>query len=139
MSDIAKFNITPAPQPANAPLRRIFVHGLTLDAYIGAYDHEQGRTQPIRIDLEADVVEPSNPVSDELEDVVCYNKLVQGIRAIIDEGHIRLVETLAERIADLALSHPMVTAVTVKIDKPNAIEEAVAAGVQIRREKLSRD
>ncbi|WP_375203991.1 dihydroneopterin aldolase [Hyphococcus sp.] len=127
--------ITPLPRSATAPQRRIFVRGLTLDAYIGAYESEQGVTQPIRIDFEADVIEPANPVSDELEDIVCYDEMTRGIKAIIAEGHIKLVETLAERIADLVLSHPMVISVMVRIVKPNAITEADAAGVEISRTK----
>jgi len=127
--------ISPLPRPVNSPRRKVFVTGLVLDAFIGAYDHEQGAPQPVRIDIEIDVIEPANPVSDNLEDVVCYNKLTQGIRAIIDEGHIKLVETLAERIADLALGHAMVNSVCVRIEKPNAIAEAAAAGVEIFRSK----
>ncbi|MEM9619224.1 MAG: dihydroneopterin aldolase, partial [Pseudomonadota bacterium] len=80
-------------------------------------------------------IEPSQPVGDRLEDVVCYDKLTEGVRAIISEGHIKLVETLAERVADLALSHPMVLGVMVRIVKPNAIAEADAAGVEIFRAK----
>ena len=120
---------------ATAPRRRVFVRGLTLDAYIGAYESEQGVTQPIRIDFEADVLEPANPVSDSLDDIVCYDRMTQGIKAIIAEGHIKLVETLAERVADLVMSHPMVISVTVRIVKPNAIPEAEAAGVEIIRTK----
>ena len=120
---------------ANAPQRKVFLRELKLDAFIGAYEAEQGAPQPVRINLEADVLEPSDPVGDRLEDVVCYNKLTQGIKAIIAEGHIKLVETLAERIADLALSHPMVVSITVRVEKPNAIPEAFAAGVEITRTK----
>lgn len=127
--------IAALPRPANAPRRRVFVRDLTLNAFIGAYEREQGAAQPLKIDLEVEVVEPSDPVSDRLEDVVCYNRLTQGIKAIIDEGHIKLVETLAERVADLALSHPMVYSVMVRIEKPNAIPEAAAAGVEILRMK----
>lgn len=118
-----------------APQRKVFIHGLVLDAYIGVYDSEQGVTQPIRIDLDAEVIEPSQPIGDRLEDVVCYDKMTQGIKAIIAEGHIKLVETLAERVADLALSHPMVLSVMVRIIKPNAIREADAAGVEVLRTK----
>lgn len=128
-------SVTPLPRAANAPRRKIFLRNLTLDAHIGAYESEQGASQPVLINLEADVAEPSSPIGDRLEDVVCYNKLTQGIKAIIAEGHIKLVETLAERIAELALSHPMVEAVTVRVEKPNAIEEADAAGVEIIRSK----
>ncbi len=127
--------ITPIPRAANAPRRKIFVRGLMLDAFIGVYDSEQGVAQPLKIDLQVEVVEPSNPIGDSLEDVVCYNKLTQGIKAILAEGHIKLVETLAERVADLALSHPMAIAVDVRIEKPNAISEAAAAGVEISRTK----
>lgn len=128
-------DITPLPRSATAPRRRVFVKGLVLNAYIGAYESEQGVTQPIRIDFEADVLEPANPVSDSLDDIVCYDRMTQGIKAIIAEGHIKLVETLAERVADLVMSHPMVISVTVRIVKPNAIPEAEAAGVEIIRTK----
>ena len=127
--------ITPLPRSATAPRRKVFVRGLVLDAHIGAYDSEKGATQPIKIDFEAEVIEPANPVSDSMEDVVCYDRMTQGIKAIIAEGHIKLVETLAERVADLVLSHPMVLSVFVRIVKPNAIAEADAAGVEIIRTK----
>lgn len=123
------------PRTSGPPRRRVFVRGLKLDAYIGAYESEQGRAQPVLIDLEMDVIEPANPVSDSLEDVVCYNRMMQGIKDIIAGGHIKLVETLAERAADLALSHPMVLGVIVRIEKPQAIDEADAAGVEIERRK----
>ncbi|PQA86152.1 dihydroneopterin aldolase [Hyphococcus luteus] len=128
-------DITPLPRSETAPRRRVFVHDLVLDAYIGAYESEQGVTQPIKIDFEADVVEPANPVSDSLDDILCYDSMTQAIKAIIAEGHIKLVETLAERIADLILSEPMVISVMVRIVKPNAIPEAEAAGVEIIRTK----
>ena len=117
------------------PSRVVFVRNLLLDAYIGAYESEQGVTQPIRIDFEVEVGEPVAPTSDRLEDILCYNKLTQGVKAILAEGHIKLVETLAERIASLALAHPMALSARIRIEKPNAIEEADAAGVEIVRVK----
>lgn len=127
--------VSPFPRTATAPRRKVFVNGLALNAEIGAYEHEQGRAQPVRIDIELEVVEPSDPTGDRLEDVVCYNRLTQGVKAIIAEGHIKLVETLAERIAELAMAHPMVLTVRVRIEKPQAIPEAAAAGVEIWRSK----
>ncbi len=131
-----KSRIAPLPRPANAPRRKVFVKGLKLDASIGAYEREKLAAQPLRIDLELEVIEPASPAGDRLEDVVCYNRLTEGIKAIIAEGHIKLVETLAERIADLAIAHPMVLAVSVRIEKLKAIAEAEAAGVEIMRTKL---
>ena len=130
-------NLTPIRPhlDANTPQRAVFIHGLALDAHIGVYDHELGRSQPVIIDIEMAVMEPSNPVSDSLEDVVCYNRLTRSVQEILDEGHINLVETLAERIAAMCLSHPMGLSVRVRVNKPEAIETAIGAGVEIVRHK----
>ena len=129
-TDIAKI-----PRADAHPRRKIFLRDLRLDAFIGAYESEQGVSQPVIINIEAEVIEPANPLSDRLDDVVCYNKIAHGVRCVISEGHIKLVETLAERIADLVLSHPMALSAWVKVEKPNAISDAASAGVEILRRK----
>ena len=128
-------NITAIPRSETAPQRFIFVRDLVLDAFIGVYDEEQGVAQPVRINMEVEVTEPSAPEADRLEDVMCYNRLTQGVKDIIAGGHIKLVETLAERIASLVLSHPMALSVRVRVEKPQAIAEAASAGIEIRRHK----
>ncbi len=128
-------SVTKLPRSETAPRRLIFVRDLVLDAYIGVYDEEQGVSQPVRIDIEVEVAEPGAPEADRLEDVMCYNRLTEGVKAIIASGHIKLVETLAERIASLALSHPMAISARIRVEKPRAIEEANAAGVEIMRVK----
>lgn len=117
------------------PQRIVFVRDLKLDAHIGAYEHEMGRTQPIIVNLTLKVSEPSNPESDKLEDIVCYDQLCQSITKILAQGHIKLVETLAEKIASMCLSHPLVLSAQVRVDKPDAIENASGAGVEILRFK----
>lgn len=128
-------SITPLPRAKRAPIRRVFVRDLQLMASIGAYAHEREAPQPVRLRLDLDVTEPADPASDQLETVVCYDRMVQGVKAILAEGHIQLVETLAERVAAMALAHPMVLAARVRVEKPNAIEEAAAVGVEIERRK----
>lgn len=131
----ATSNVTAIPRSETAPKRFIFVRDLALDAFIGVYDEEQGVSQPIRIDMEVEVMEPASPEGDRLEDVMCYNRLTTGVKDIIAGGHIKLVETLAERIASLVLAHPMAISVRVRVEKPNAIAEAAAAGIEIVRYK----
>ena len=115
--------------------RKVFVRDLVLEAHIGAYEHEQGATQPIILNIEVDVIEPVEPASDNLEDVFCYNKMTQAIKRILAHGHIRLLETIAEHIAEMILLHPLTTAALIKIEKPRAIENACAAGVILKRTK----
>lgn len=140
MPDSPLKSLLPLPHRAsdpNAPQRLVFLRDLQLDANIGIYEEEKNRHQPICVNLTMDVLEPTNPLSDDPADVVCYNRIAKGVEAIIAEGHIMLVETLAERIAALCLAHPMVSGVWVRVEKTQAIKKAAAAGVEIYRRKSS--
>ncbi|MEM9169693.1 MAG: dihydroneopterin aldolase [Pseudomonadota bacterium] len=119
---------------AGGSIRTVFVAGLVLDAEIGCYESERGRKQPVRIDIAVDVRTPDDPLSDRFEDAMCYHKLTEAVRGLVEEGHVDLVETLAEKIARLAAGHPMALAARVRVAKPEAIEEADAVGVEIRIE-----
>lgn len=129
---------TPAAQPlhiasaANA-IRHVFVRDLLLDAHIGVHRHEEDAPQPIRVNIDLTVREDAAPIADRLENVVDYEHVVNGVRAIVAEGHLRLVETLAERIAAFALEDGRVRAVRVRIEKLKIIPDAASVGVEIER------
>lgn len=116
-------------------VRKVIIKDLVFNASIGAYEEERYRPQRVLINVQVDVVDPSDPLSDDLEDVLCYHKLTKGIGDILDEGHIVLVETLAERIAVLVLVSTLTVGVRVRVEKPDAIENAGAVGVEIYRSK----
>lgn len=122
-------------RPRHSATRIVFVRDLTLDAYIGVYDHEQGVAQPVRIDIDVEVEATGEPFIDSLDSVMCYNKLTRSVKNILADGHIKLVETLAEKIASIALIHPLAVSVRVRIEKPHALPEAAAAGVEVFRSK----
>jgi len=117
---------------ANA-IRHVFVRDLLLDAHIGVHRHEEDRPQPIRVNIDLTVSEDAAPIGDLLENVVDYEHVVNGVRAIVAEGHLRLVETLAERIAAFALEDTRVRAVRVRIEKLKIIPDAASVGVEIER------
>ncbi len=125
-------NVTPLKiADAERAVRHVFVHDLLLDAHIGVYRHEQGSTQPIRINVDLTVSETSH--GDDLRNVVCYASVVDSIKAIVAEGHLNLVETLAERIAAACLSDPRVLVARVRVEKLAVIREASSVGVEIER------
>lgn len=125
-------NVTPL-KIANAAraIRHVFVRDLLLDAHIGAYRHEQGNAQPIRINVDLTVAEAAH--GDDLRNVVCYATVVDGIKAIVAEGHLNLVETLAERIAASCLEDERVQVARVRVEKLAVIPEASSVGVEIER------
>jgi dihydroneopterin aldolase len=101
---------------ANASVRHIFIRDLVLHGQIGIYKHEQGKTQRVRINVDLAVREDGKARSDRLNDVVDYGVVADQIRAMVATGHVNLVETLAERIADICLSDPRVEAARIRVE-----------------------
>lgn len=95
---------------------RIFVHDFVLPVRVGVLAHEYEKPQNVRFSVEAAVPRPAR-VPEHMRDVVSYDMITDGIRRIVASGHVRLVETLAERIAAHVLAHPRITWVKVRVEK----------------------
>lgn len=125
----------PALAEAERPARRVFVRDLLLDGLIGIYPEERRKPQKILINMELWVAEtPGRPPRDYSE-VVCYEQLVNRAKALLAEGHVDLVETLAEQLAGLCLADGRVERCRVRVEKPDAIAEASGVGVEIDRRR----
>ncbi|MBB2205127.1 dihydroneopterin aldolase [Gluconacetobacter takamatsuzukensis] len=124
-----------AAWPVQPPLRRVFLKDMVLQANIGIYPHEQGVTQRVRVNISFGVPdEPGLTVGrDDLSRTVSYERIVLMVRRIIAEGHVRLVETLAERIAVGVLADERVQVVRVRVEKPDIFDDLDAVGVEIER------
>ena len=122
--------------PAATPslkARRIFINDLVLDCLIGVHRHERDGTQRIRINLDLTVLESPNPIEDRLSNVLCYENVIVKVRELATAGHVNLVETLAERLADLCLSEPGVQSVKVRVEKLDVFADAASVGIEISR------
>lgn len=114
------------------PIRRIFVRDLTLNARIGGAA-DPGSAQRVRINLDLGVLDDGGPRHDRLAEVVCYETIADGIRALARSGHVTLVETLAERIAALCLRDPRVRTAKVRVERLDGFPDATSVGVEIER------
>ena len=119
---------------ARKRIRHVFVRDLELNANIGVYHREKGREQPVRINVDLTVEESDGALEDKLANVVDYGEVVDGIKAILAGGHMNLVETLAESIAEFCLADPRVRVARVRVEKLQVIAEARSVGVEIERE-----
>src|SRR5215831_5636024 len=102
---------TPPIASSARALRHMFLRDLVLAASIGVHAHEHAAPQRVRINVDLGVEDDGalplsrRPVGrDELTRVVDYEKVADMVRAIVSGGHVRLVETLAERIAESCLA-----------------------------------
>jgi dihydroneopterin aldolase len=116
-------------------LRHVFVKRLAVSASIGIHPHERAAKQTVLISLDAAVAETSvdADVDANIEDVVCYESMTKTVLAILEQGHVDLVETLAETIADTLLADIRIRHLRVQVEKPDAIEAAESVGIAIER------
>lgn len=117
---------------ADQALRHIFIHGLKLKASIGIFDHEKARKQMVIIDVDLAVAE-GDALEENIENVVNYKIIVEDIETYVETGHVQLVETMAEQIADICLRDKRVKTALVKIEKPEAFIHVGAVGVSVER------
>lgn len=115
------------------PLDRIFVHDYVLEVEIGVHHNEKGVTQRVRFSVDIDVTPNRQALEDDIERTLNYDYVINGIKAIISRGHINLVETLAEDVAQHCLAHPRTARVTVSIEKLD--KDPGAVGVKVVRSK----
>lgn len=113
-------------------ITHVFIRNLEMLAHIGVHGHEQGKPQPIRINVDL-AVKGADGRDDRLEHVVNYETLTQTVRAIVAHGHVNLAETLAFRIADAALEDARVVRARVRVEKLHAVAGAESGGVEIER------
>lgn len=131
-----KFSDNVAPlriADAGNAIRHVFIRDYVLDCSIGIHAHEKEGEQRVRINLDLAVVEGDHPINDDIRNVICYEDMADGIQRIIARGHVNLVETLADEIADMALADPRVRSARVRVEKLDILENAASVGVEIER------
>ncbi|MBU8539717.1 dihydroneopterin aldolase [Falsiroseomonas tokyonensis] len=116
--------------------RVVFVRGLALMARLGIHPHEKAAPQRVVLSLELVVQDDAAPAAigpDDFRRVVDYARLVETARAVVAEGHVLLVETLAEKVALAALADARVERARVTVEKPDAFADVATVGVVVER------
>ena len=121
---------------AGPGVRHVFLRDMVLLASIGVYTHEQGVRQRVRINVDLAVADDGD-TRDRLDRVVNYAQVAEAVRGIVAAGHIKLVETLAERVAAACLGDERVLRARVRVEKLDIFDDMVSAGVEVERCKPS--
>jgi 7,8-dihydroneopterin aldolase/epimerase/oxygenase len=130
--------VSPPIANADAKLRHVFLRDMVLHASIGVHPHEYVKSQRIRINVdlgvEDDALIAGLPVGpDELARVVDYEKVASRVRSLVERGHVRLAETMAERIAQVCLQDRRVRSARIRVEKLDIFADSLSAGVEIER------
>ena len=112
----------------------IFIEGLTVTCVIGAYEWERSVRQELRVDLQLRVDTTAAAASDNLDDAPAdYALVAQRVQDIAQSTSAKLVEHLAERIADALLAEFPISNLDLTLTKPTAIAAAAGVGIRISR------
>ena len=112
---------------------RIYIKGLRVEAVIGVYDWERQRPQTLCLDVEFDADVGSAASRDRIEDATDYRAVKKRLVSFVADSRFRLVETLAERIAEILLSEFGISWLRLRVGKPGALSGADDVGVIIER------
>jgi len=113
----------------------VFIEGLQVDALIGVHDWERHAPRPLLLDLELGFDNRVPAASDRLADTLDYDAISRRLREYAAQTAFELVETLAERCAELLLQEFAASRVRLRLSKPGAVEHARAVGVLIERRR----
>ena len=118
-------------------LYTVRINALVVDFHIGIHAHEQGVRQRVQVDIAVDVVRPEEGFREDYARVYCYERIVKAVRALASGGHVRLVETLADRVAEIALADDRARRAEVTVSKLDVFHDADSVGVTVVRRRLS--
>jgi dihydroneopterin aldolase len=111
----------------------VFIEQLELNIIIGVYDWEKLKPQRVLVDIAMAWDTRPAGEGDDLSLALDYKAVVDRVEELASTKPFELVETLADRIAQLLEDEFRVSACRLKVSKPDAIKNAAAVGVSISR------
>lgn len=121
--------MTTATTPANTD--ELAVLGIECFGHHGVFEFEKREGQTFVIDLALGIDTTPAAASDDLRDTVDYGSLVAAVKNAVEQDPVDLIETLAQRIADVCLLDDRVEWARVTVHKPDAPIEATFGDVAL--------
>jgi dihydroneopterin aldolase len=111
----------------------VFIRDLRIDTVIGIYDWERQIRQTVVLDLEMGTDVRRAAATDNIDDALNYKAVAKRVIAFVEASEFQLVETLAERVAEIVLGEFGVPWLRLQVNKPGALRGARDVGVLIER------
>lgn len=115
----------------------VYISDLKVDTVIGIFDWERRIRQTVSLDLEMATDIRRAAASDQIDDALDYKNIGKRVIAFIEGSEFQLVETLAEKVAELVLNEFSVPWLKLRLSKPGALRGSRDVGVIIERGEWS--
>ena len=113
----------------------VFIRDLRIETVIGVYDWEREIRQTVSLDLEMGTDIRPAAISDHIQDTLDYKAVAKRLIQFIGDSEFQLVETLAQRCADIILNEFNVPWLRLRLSKPGAVTGSQDVGVLIERQR----
>ena len=114
-------------------MAEIFIKNLLVRTEIGFNEHELGKRQDLLINLKLEFDAIGEEVSDDPDMALDYRAICKQIIETIENSSFNLIEAVANKVLDVAVSNSRVKKATVEIDKPHALRFAESVSVKLSR------
>ena len=116
---------------------KIYVEDLIVKATIGIFDWEKKIKQDVSISYEIPHDNVKAAKADAIEATTDYKSITKGIISFVENNKFELVETFAEKIAELVIKDFNIDEIRLRVSKPGALRFSKDVGVIIERDKSS--
>jgi 7,8-dihydroneopterin aldolase/epimerase/oxygenase len=118
---------------------RIYLRDCTVQLFVGIYDHEKPKPQPVIVHIEA-IASLARRYGDlkshNIASVIDYERLYTFVTAVLPTiGHVPLLESIAEHIIAFCFEDARIEEVRVRLDKPEAFKGKAIPGIEMRRRR----
>ncbi len=113
----------------------VYIRDLQIKTIIGIYDWERKIKQTISIDIEMATDIAKAAASDNIEDTLNYKAVGKRIIQFVEDSSYQLVETMAEKVAQIILDEFAVPWLRLRVSKPGALRGSKDVGLVIEREQ----
>ncbi|HUF86353.1 MAG TPA: dihydroneopterin aldolase [Thermohalobaculum sp.] len=117
------------------PADRIFLRGYVREVEIGAYPEERGIAQRLRFDIVLEVTRNTAHLDDRAGRVINYDDLIEAIDTAAAGPRVNLLESFAERLAQLCLIDPRARRVHLRLEKLDRLPGGATLGCEITRRR----
>ena len=124
-----------APEAAPAAMDVVFIEHFRGQTIIGIDADELHTPQPVTMTLAIGVPSLRACRTDRIEDTVNYAAVRDALHALLDTHRVKLLEALAEQIAQLLIAGFGAHWVRVQLAKPARFDDVDAVGVVIERRR----
>ena len=117
---------------------RVSGHGFKYDVHVGYGDAERAEAQCIKIDFDARTNWRASATTDRSKPVVDYAEVDERLKAVVTAQSWRLIESIAERVAQVICTEFTVEQVTVRVTK-QPVDMAHCDGVSVQCSRTPAD